>query len=197
MSFRDGRQGGNNPTRERQGHWTFNQSSPLDFTAPNPLYNATTAITGTHWRTPTFDLRYNLGDVDGFGQRRQKNIEDDVLLGINYHLFIGLTLTFTGAAFLQFPAFKWYALEFGNQMDANKLNFFESRLDISSQVYSGYVDNTNAITARTLTTSLIWLPSGPIRYWGVAIMCDQVLAVDLAGDPITAPPSVLVTGALH
>lgn len=183
---------GTAPPREKQGHYTFNQSEPLAFGTPNPIYNAATAITGTHWRTPVYDLRYNLGDVDGFGQRRQKNIEQDVLLGIDFNLFVSLNLTFSGTAAAQFLAFKWYMMEFGNPMDPNKPFYFQTRQDVTSQVYSGYLP-----AATQVDTTLVWRPTGPIRYWGVVLICDQVLATDITGAAITAPPKVLVTAALH
>lgn len=181
-------------TRAKQGHWTLNQGVPLSFGAPDPVYNATTALSGTHWRSPTYDLRYNLGDVDGFGQQRQKNIEENVLLGIDFNLFISLRLQFTANYLLFAGAFKWYMMEFGNPMNPNNIQFLQARQDISSQVYSGYNDPAST---GIVETTLIWLPTGPMRYWGVTIICDQVSATDSNGNAITAPPAILLTGALH
>lgn len=181
------------PLRQKQGHWTFNQER-LTWGTPNTTYNASTAIVGTHWRAGLFDLRYNLGDVDGFGQRRQKNIEQDVLFGINFYLFVDLDITFAAGstAAEQYPAFRWYCIEFGNAMDPNKVRFLQSRRDITTQVYAGFNP-----TAQTLTVSLTWMPTGPMRYWGLALAVDQINANDINGNPIAAPPTILVDAALH
>ena len=183
-----GRHPGQLPLRGRAGHWTFNQSGRLTFAAGG----GGGVIRTTTWRTPVFDLRYNLGDVDGFGQQRQKNIEANVLLGIDFNLFLRLDITYPGTPALYFGAFKFYTIESGNPMDPNKIRALQTRRDMTTDVVSGATIGTTE-----LSSTLLWTPPGPLRYWQVEIVCEQVSATDLVGNPITTLPVIQVTGALH
>lgn len=186
--------GGSVPIRGKQGHWTLAQTNPLSWGAPNTTYNAATAIQGTHFRTPVFDLRYGLGEVDGYAQRQQKNIEPNVMLGVEFGLWLGLEITFSGTAVDQYPAFRFYCIEFGNEMNPTPqaVHFLQSRRDVTTSVYAGYNPTTTS-----LQTSLYWVPYGPFRYWGVALCADQISATDANGVAIAGLPSILITGALH
>lgn len=186
MPYNSPHSGGSDPRRTTRGYWTFPESSSLSFVAPTDnTYGPTTAITRTFWRTPTFDLRAGLGLSDGYAQLRQKNIEPDVMLGVEFDLFVDITVSYG----ISNPAnFGFYCIEFGHSMDPQKVAFLQARQNISSQVNGGYVTGAIGVDYQ-VHTNLRWTPYGPLRYWGVAIVCDQLLA-----DPT---PAIRLAAALH
>lgn len=173
-----------------EGYWTQAQSQPLAFAAPTSTrFGSTSGVTRrATWSTPLFDLRANLGLTDGYAQQRQKDVNGDVMLGVEFDLFVKLDLTFPSGTTLATggPLLKFSFIEYGDPMDPNKQSFLNSPQDITTSVYGGYLDLSNQ---REVSALLRWTPPGPLRYWGVWLVVDD------SGLP--SPAQIQATAALH
>lgn len=186
------------PVPDKKGHFTQESASPLPFGTPDARYGSTTGVVSRAvWSSPLYDLRYGLGQVDGFSQRRQKNIEPNILFGGGSHLnlFVKANAHFggTGEPAIGFiGAFRWFYIEFGEPMNPAKEQFLHLRIDCTDSFTSGnYIDGGGG---NFDVVSLIqWRPQGPLRYWGCALVIDKVLS-DVF---VTGVPTITIAAALH
>lgn len=175
---------------DKRAYWTQAQTGPLEFGVPDTLYGPVTGVTSRAvWQTPLFDLRTYLGLTDGYAQRRQKDIGEDVLLGIDFNLFVKIDMTLGAPLGAAGPYLKFYFMEFSDPVNPEKRAFINLRQDITTAVYSGYYDTA---TQDPVVSLLYWVPTGPVRYWGVTLIVDN-----LAVAPIVLNPTIQMTAALH
>ena len=186
------------PAPEKKGHFTQESASPLTFGTPDARYGPTTDVTSRAlWSSPLFDLRYGLGQVDGFSQQRQKNIEPNVLFGGGSHLnlFLKADARFGGTgepAVAWLGAFRWYYIEFGEPMNPLKQQFLHERIDITDSFSAGnQIDLDGGVTE--VVSLLQWMPRGPVRYWGVTIVIDKVMPELI----VSGVPTITLSAALH
>ena len=166
-----------------EGHWA-RRDNPLRFdTTINAAYGDTTGVVSRAiCQTPVFDLRYDLGFVDG-NRGNNQPIRRETMLGINYDLFVTLngfaTILVGGLGITPIRVTK---IEFGHASDPLRTNFFQEPEDISIDFYSG-----NSVSGYS---ELRVVPSGPLRYWGCAFVFDT-----FAGSATTV--GTLYAMALH
>lgn len=181
-----------------KGQYVQNATA-LTFDTPTdgPYGPAAAAVSRAVFETPLLDLRGDLAESTAYADATT-TIRRELMLGVRWSLHIDFDLTFTNSGF---DTWRWYYVLKGASMNANRANqvqgsagtltprYLSARQDITHQVNAGWLDTSGATDV--LRATLRWTPYGPLRYWGVAIVCDFVSVGNFG------TPGFLLSAELH
>lgn len=144
--------------------------------------------------TAVFDLRTDLTDSTGVSQLALRTSRE-MLIGYQFHCFITLQLQFGEVS----PAnFRWYVMTRGHATNPQYARYLTARQDVTTQVLAGTNNVSFTNGQQTLPAafgSTLTIPvQGPLRYWGLTLICDYNGA---AGASIPAGVHFFSSMALH
>lgn len=175
----------------RMTPWVSN-ARPLQFSFPTDTrYGPVGGRARAVWQTPLFDLRGDIGLQQGF-LGNTTVMARETQLDTGYRLHLQIKRQGNATLFPSIADLRVYSQEFGAAVDPGTADFYQQRQDITADVlafYSGVDVNGTAVSEVILR----WNPEGNLRYWGVAVICDYIVAAIIPADT----NQVLFSGALH
>lgn len=195
---------------QHHGFWNRNREV-LSWAAPTSdlLGPEAGVIWRTSFGTPLFDLRPDIDAVGGPYSAKAVPIQRSTMVGIAFQLSIRVICSRSWGVF--FPAdvrngltpLRVTALEFSDPTEPSDVyalapgeteqgiaKFTTNPVDITSAFWSGNKD------AGFYSVSLAWSPSGPVKYWGLALVFD-LLAPEGTALPSLWPSGWQVSASMH